>query len=446
MTRHPRCDALWARAEDRIPCGTQTLSKKPSQFVRGVYPKYLMAGAGSRVTCADGHQYLDYPMALGAILLGHAYPAVVEAVERQARAGTLFTLMHPLEVTVAERLCDLVPCAEMVRFMKNGSDATTAAVRLARAYTGRERVAYCGYHGWQDWFAGTTPLGAGIPAGLAELVRPFEYNRPATLAALLDAHPGEYAAVIFEQPGDEPAPGFLEAVRDLAHGHGAVLIWDEIVTGLRYARGGAQERYGVTPDLACLGKALGNGLPIAAVVGNRALMREFERVIVSMTYGGDALALAAARAVLDEVVRQPVVEHLWTLGRRWLDGARARLAAVETGMGVGGTPPRSHFTFTAVGGYGADEIRSLFLQECVQRGILFGVPIFMSFSHTDADIAETLVVVEEALAVVADALATGTLRERLEGPPVEPVFRPAAPGTAPAPRPGGRLRQVEARA
>src|SRR5262245_43884185 len=440
MSRHPQCDAIFARAEQLIPCGTQTLSKKPSQFVRGVYPKYLLSGSGAWVTCACGREYLDYPMALGAILLGHAYPAVVEAVERQARSGTLFTLMHPLEVAVAERLTNLVPCAEMARFMKNGSDTTTAAIRLARAYTGRQRVAYCGDHGWQDWFAGTMPLNAGVPPGLAELVRPFTYNQPETLAALLDAHPGEYAAVIFEQPGDEPAPGFLETVRDLTDRHGAVLVWDEIVTGLRYARGGAQERYGVTPDLACFGMALGNGLPIAALVGKRALMSEFERVFVSMTYGGDALALAAARTVLDEVVQQPVVDHLWTLGARWLDGVRVRLAAADIGMGVGGTAPRSHFTFSAVGDYTADEIRSVFLQECVKRGILFGVPVFMSFSHTDADILATLAVVEEAAAVVARALATGTLRECLEGPPVEPVFRPAAPGAARA-----HGRQVEVR-
>ena len=431
MTNHPQCDALWARAEACIPAGTQTLSKKPSQFVRGVYPKYLTSGRGARVTCPDGYEYLDYPMALGAILLGHAYPAVVEAVERQARSASLFTLLHPLEVEVAERLCDLVPCAEMARFMKNGSDATTAAIRVARAYTGRQRVAYCGYHGWQDWFAGTTPLPDGVPAGAADTVRPFEYNRPETLAALLDAHPGEYAAVIFEQPGDEPAPGFLATVRDLTHRHGAVLVWDEIVTGLRYARGGAQERYGVTPDLACFGKALGNGLPIAALVGRRDLMRVLERVFVSMTYGGDALALAAARVVLDTVAREPVVEHLWTLGERWLAGARARVGAAGVGMTVGGTAPRSHFGFTPIGDCTADELRSLFLQECVKRGILFGVPIFMSYSHREADVAKTLGVLEEALAVVAAAVAHGTVRTQLEGLPVEPVFRPAAPGVVP---------------
>ncbi len=446
VSRHPASDALWARAERVIPCGTQTLSKKPSQFVRGVYPKYLVGGLGCRVTDADGHEYIDYPMALGAILLGHAYPSVVEAIARQACQGTLFTLMHPLEVEVAERLCELVPCAEMARFMKNGSDATAAAIRLARAVTGRDRVAYCGYHGWHDWFAGTTPLPAGVPAAMAGLVHPFEYNRPETLAALLDAHPGEFAAVIFEQPAVEPAPGFLETMKTLTHRHGAVLVWDEIVTGFRYARGGAQERYGVTPDLACFGKALANGLPISAVVGSRALMAEFERVFVSMTYGGDALALAAARAVLDEVTNRPVIEHLWTLGRRWMDGAGAVIAASGVPVTLGGAPPRTLLSFAPSEGWTAEEIRSLFLQECVKRGVLFGVPIFMSYSHQETDVAETLRAMEEALAVVAGALATGTLRERLEGPPVEAVFRPAVPGAASVAKTPARTRRRAAEA
>jgi glutamate-1-semialdehyde aminotransferase len=426
-------DALWARAERVIPCGTQTLSKAPSQFVRGVYPKYLVEGHGCRVVDADGNQYVDYPMALGAVLLGHAYPAVVEAVARQARAASLFTLMHPLEVEVAERLVDFIPCAEMVRFVKNGSDATAAAIRLARAYTARQRVAYCGYHGWHDWFAGTTPLAAGVPPALTDLVRPFKYNQLDTLAGLLEEHPGEYAAIILEQGAEEPQDRFLHRVRDLAHRHGAVFVWDEIVTGLRWAKGGAQEYYGVVPDLACFGKALGNGLPIAAVVGGRALMSEFSRVFVSMTYGGDALALAAARAVLDEIERQPVIEHLWGTGAYWLAGARAAVGGSGVAMRVGGAGPRSHFEFQDQDGFDAIEVRALFLQECIKRGVLFGVPIFMSWGHEVADIDETVETVTEALGVVAAALRDGNLRERLEGPPPEVVFRPAAPG-APAPR------------
>jgi glutamate-1-semialdehyde 2,1-aminomutase/spore coat polysaccharide biosynthesis protein SpsF len=293
-------------------------------------------------------------------------------------------------------------------------------------------VAFSGYHGWHDWFAGTTARPAGVPAGWADLVRPFSYNRIETLAALLDAHPGEYAAVILEQGTEEPEDGFLGAVRDLAHRHGAVFIWDEIVTGLRWARGGAQERYGVTPDLACLGKALGNGLPIAAVVGTKALMAEFERVFVSMTFGGDTLALAAARAVLDEVMQRPVVEYLWDIGTTWIDGMRAAIAASGVRVSLVGAAPRTALAFADQDGHTANEVRSLFLQECVKRGVLFGVPIFMSYAHHAADVADTLAAAREALDVVATALRTGTLAERLEGPPADTVFRPAAPASPPA--------------
>lgn len=432
--KHPTSDALWARAQRVIPGGTQTLSKAPSQFVRGVHPKYLVRGQGARVWDADGHEYLDYPMALGAVLLGHGHPAVAEAVAKVAREGSLFTLLHPLEVEVAERLCDMVPCAEQVRFLKNGSDATAAAIRLARSYTGRERVAHCGYHGWQDWYAGATVRPSGVPAHAAALLSPFEYNRIETLEAALAAHPGEFAAVIFEHGGDEPKDGFLGKVRDLAHQHGAVFVWDEIVTGFRYARGGAQELFGVTPDLACLGKALGNGVPIAAVAGNRALMGEFDRVFVSSTFGGDAIGLAAAKAVLDTVASEPVVPHLWELGARWLTGARAAAKAANADgldVVVGGAPPRSHVAFAAQGGVPADAVRSLWLQECVRRGILFGVPIFMSFGHTAEDVDRTLSVFAEALGVVTGAVRDGSVLARLDGPPVEPIARPAAPG-APA--------------
>jgi glutamate-1-semialdehyde aminotransferase len=425
-----RSDALWARAERLIPCGTQTLSKAPDQFVRGVYPIYLAEGRGCRVIDVDGTEYIDYPMALGAILLGHAYPRVVEAVAAQARRGSLFSLMHPLEVEVAERLVDLVPCAEMVRFMKNGSDATSAAVRVARAYTGRERVAYGGYHGWHDWYAVTTPRRAGVPGCLEPLALPFTYNRLDTLEAIFAAHPREVAAVILEQGGEAPAPGFLEGVAALCRRHGAVFVWDEIVTGFRYAVGGAQELYGVTPDLACFGKAMANGLPLAALVGRRELMRTLERAFVSTTFGGETLSLAAARATIDEVVERRVVPFLWRQGERLIAGLRAAAAAGGVDVAVCGAPPRSSLAFADQTGCTADQVRSLFLQEAVKRGVLFGAPIFVSFSHGDDDVEHTVAVCAAAFEVVGRALARGDLPGRLEGAVAGAVFRPAAPVAA----------------
>jgi len=428
----PLCNslALWERARRVIPCGTQTLSKAPSQFIYGVYPIYIARGLGSRVFDVDGNSYIDYPMGLGAILLGHAYPPVVEAICTQASRGSVFTLMHPLEVELAECLCDIIPCAEMVRFAKNGSDVTAAAVRLARAVTGREKVAYCGYHGWQDWYAITTMMKDGVPAALGELAFPFRYNEIETLEAIFEKNRGEVAAVIFEQGGEEPRDGFLQKVAALARSQGALLIWDEIVTGFRYALGGAQQYYGVTPDLACFGKGLANGMPLSALVGRRDLMKEFDRVFFSMTFGGESVSLAAALATLGEVRSRDVIKYLWQLGEYWKQGFERLMQGTSVPVSLAGVPPRTGFVFGSACGYEAREIRSLFLQECVKRGVLFGVPIFISFSHSPQDIELTLDVVAQALAVVERAMKAGDLHERMEGEMAGEVFREQSRGAA----------------
>jgi len=255
----PPCDrseAFWMKAQELIPDGTQTMSKGPQQFVFGVFPIYLERGKGSHVWDVDGNEYIDYSQALGPIILGHAYPAVTEAVRHQLEQGTTFTLLHPLEVEVAELLTEIVPSAEMVRFAKNGSDVTAAAVRLVRAYTRREHIAYCGYHGWEDWYVAGTTRNIGVPACLRDLLHPFEYDHIETLEQVFAEHPDDIAAVIMEPVITvPPRNGFLEQVKELAHAHGALLIFDGVVSGFRYALGGAQVLYGVTPDLTCLGKA-----------------------------------------------------------------------------------------------------------------------------------------------------------------------------------------------
>lgn len=415
--------AWWERAARVIPSGTQTLSKGPDQFVRGVSPIFLERGKGSHVWDVDGNEFIDYPMALGPILLGYDYPAVTEAVCRQAHEGTTFTLMHPLEVEVAERLCAMVPSAEMVRFGKNGADATSAAVRAARAFTGRELIAYCGYHGYQDWFAITSSRNAGIPGIHGEYIHAFEYNDPGSLERLFAEHPGKIAAVIMEQPGIEPVDGFLSRVGEIAHKHGAVFILDEIVTGFRYAKGGAQEVYGVRPDLTCLGKGMANGYPISAVVGRRDVMMAFETVFFSTTYGGETLSLAAAKATMDVLDSEPVIDHIWRQGRRLRAGILDAAGEWKIPLKLGGNPPRSGVTFQGEDGKDSFELKTLFMQETVKRGILFGGPIFMTYSHTDEDIDRTLDAVSEAFRVMRQALDAGAVAPFLEGEVVGVVFR-----------------------
>jgi glutamate-1-semialdehyde aminotransferase len=421
-----RSNAWLKRALAVIPSATQTFSKSRRAYVEGVGPAFLARGRGSHVWDVDGNEYIDYPMALAAVVLGHGYPRVVEAVTRQVADGVSFSTPHPLEVELAETLTELIPGAEMVRFGKNGSDATAGAVRAARAVTGRDVIVCCGYHGWQDWYIATTTRAAGVPPAVRALTTTFAYNDLAGLERVFAEHPGRVAAVVMEPVGVvAPQPGFLEGVRDLAHREGALLIFDEIVTGFRLALGGAQQMLGVVPDLACFGKAMGNGFPIAAVVGRRELMEIFDEIFFSFTYGGEAVSLAAALATVREMCEQPVIDHLWRQGRRLQDGfnARARAAGLGEQLQCIGYPPRTVLTFADPAGGDSAPVKTLFLQECIKRGILLGGGMNVSFAHDDADVERTLRVYETALGIVADAVRAGDVDRRLEGRVVEPVFR-----------------------
>jgi glutamate-1-semialdehyde aminotransferase len=418
-----KSDALWERAVRVIPRGTQTLSKGPDQFVRGITPKYLVRGRGCHVWDADGHKYIDYPLALGPILLGYNYPAVVEAVSRQLREGTTFTLMHPLEVELAELLVEIIPCAEMVRFGKNGADATMAAIRIGRAATGRHHIAYCGYHGCHDWYAVTTSLNKGIPEFNRQLIHAFEYNNPQSLERLFEQFPGQIGTVIMEQPGIEPVDNFLQKVIDIAHSNGAIFVLDEICTGFRYSLGGAQEYYGIVPDLACFGKGMANGLSISAIVGKRELMNELNNIFYSLTFGGETLGLAAALATIKEIREKDVLGHIWRQGKKLRDGLRR--ASEETGVNlhITGNPPRSSLVFRDSNGNESAAIKSLFLQETVKRGVLFGGPVYISFSHSDEDIKKTIEASHEAMEIISKAMKEGNIEGYLEGEQIGAVFR-----------------------
>ena len=420
-----RSMAMLARARRSIPGASQTLSKGANMFVEGAYPVFLQRGQGCRVWDVDGGEYIDYVLGLASITLGYAYPAVTEAVARQLGEGSIFSLPHPLEVEVAERLIEVIPCAEQVRFLKTGSEANSAAVRVARATTGRDVIVYCGYSGWHDWYAITTPRSKGIPKDFARFIVPFNYNDLPSLERALDEHYGKVAAVIMEPVLlDAPGPGFLEGVRKAAHDHGALLIFDEIVSGFRWAVGGAQEYFGVAPDLATFGKGMANGLPLSAVVGRAELMREFEDVFVSSTFGGDTLALAAAAATIDEYRQKPVIAHLWAAGRRFQDGFKR--AATRTGVPVDcvGFPVHPKIVFRHAREETNRLLMSLFLQETGRRGVIFHFAGFnISFSHSDADVAQSLEACEAALRIVGEALADGRVVERLEGRPYEEVFK-----------------------
>lgn len=421
-----RSEALLVRARAVIPSATQTFSKGPNQWVRGVSPYFLDRGEGAWVWDADGNRYLDYLMALGPIILGYGDAAVTKAVRERLEMGAVFSQMHELEVEVAELLIELIPCAEMVRFGKNGSDATSAAVRAARAFTGRERIACCGYHGWHDWHIGTTTRNAGVPGAIQGLTHTFVYNDLESLEGLFARHPGEIAGVIMEAIGVEtPEPGYLAAVKELCHRHGALLIFDEIINGFRIAYGGAQEYFGVTPDLACFGKAMANGLPLSAVVGRRNVMAIFDEIFYSGTFGGDTLALAACKATIEQFRARKVLDHLRDYGGRLYKALGSLIArnGVGEAMRLVGLESRSILVFPDADEYQSRLRRSYFMQECHKRGLLFFGPHLPTAAHRDEELSFTMEVYEEVVPLFARALAADDFAAQMEGEIVEPIFR-----------------------
>jgi glutamate-1-semialdehyde 2,1-aminomutase/spore coat polysaccharide biosynthesis protein SpsF len=417
---------LKAKAEKLIPSGTQTFSKGPTQFVQSIAPVFLKRAEGSHVWDVDNNEYIDYPMGLGPIILGHNYPAVTESVTRQIHDGTTFSLPHPLEVVVAEMLVEVIPCAQMVRFGKNGSDATAGAIRVARAYTGKDIIACCGYHGWQDWYIGTTTRNKGVPETVEKLTVSFDYNNISSLERIFSEYPGQVGAVIMEPVGViEPEESFLQHVREITNKNGALLIFDEVITGFRLALGGAQDYYGVTPDLACFGKAMANGYPLSAIVGRRDVMEWFDEVFFSFTFGGETLSLAAAKATISEMKGKSVISHLWEQGRKLKDGYNvlAKEFGVNDFTECIGLSPRTVIAFKDEAGEESLIFKSLFQQECLKRGVLFSGGQNICFSHSNADIDQTLRVYRSAMEILAEAINHKDALQRLKGQPISPVFR-----------------------
>jgi glutamate-1-semialdehyde aminotransferase len=422
-----RQSANWLeRAKRVIPGCAQTFSKGPMLFVQGPAPNFLARAEGALVWDVDGNRYLDYILGLGPIILGHCYPAVDEAVRAQLALGVSFSLPHPVEVEVAETLCEWIPCAEMVRFGKNGSDVTSAAVRVSRAFTGREKVACCGYHGWQDWYIGSTSRFLGVPAAVRALTLPFPYNNLDALHALFHQHPDQIACVIMEPVTfHAPNPGYLAGVKELCRTHGALLVFDEVVTGFRLAPGGAQQYFDVTPDLACFGKGIANGYPLSAIVGRADVMRLFNEVFFSFTHGGEALSLAACLATLRESERKDLTGHLWRVGTRLQSETNRLIAERDLAQHATciGLPPWNAIRFVDAAGKDSMLIRSLFQQEALKRGLLTHGNHMLSLSHDDQVITETLAIYAEVFTVLGQAIRAGEVAKRLEGPPMQSVLR-----------------------
>jgi glutamate-1-semialdehyde 2,1-aminomutase len=431
--RYERSRALRERAHALIPGGSHTYAKGDDQYPEEA-PAFIERGAGCRVWDLDGNEFIEYGMGLRAVALGHGHPGVVAAAHREMLRGTNFVRPSPIEVECAEEFLGLIEGAEMVKFAKNGSDVTTAALRLARAHTGRDLVAYCAdqpFFSVDDWFIGATATAAGIPAAVRNLTLSFRYNDLDSVRHLFARHPGQIACLILEAATIvEPEAGFLPEVARLCAAEGALFILDEMITGFRWHLNGAQRCYGVIPDLSTFGKALANGFAVSALAGKREIMERGglhhaqERVfLLSTTHGAETHALAAAIETMRIYQREPVIEVIYRQGERLRAGVERaiREERLEGYFEVLGRPCNLIYATRDEQGERSQAFRTLFLQEILKRGVI--APSFIvSYAHDDRAIDQTIEAVAEALAIYRRALDEG-VDKYLVGRPVKPVFR-----------------------
>lgn len=400
-------DELLAQAADILAYGGlhRALLRPIYELEDAAFPQLAVAARGYELVDSDGRVFIDWMNAWGPVILGYRHPAVEQAIADQLAAGPSVSLMHPIEIEVASMLVEMVPSADMVAFGKNGSDVLNAAIRVARAVTGRELVLQHGFHGFHDWY--TCMHGArGVLPVLREYVHPFPYNDLGALEQLFDEFDDRVAAVVMEPTNSVlPDPGYLEGVRELTRSRGALLVFDEMVTGFRLANGGAQELFGVTPDLTCLGKAIANGMPLSAIVGTREYMKVLPEVGFGMTFRGETLSLAAARAVLSTLRDEPVTEHLSGIGRQLKDGL-AR-ASADTGIRseLMGPDARLTLAFWDHGPVMREDLTLAFILECARHGVLTNGMVLPSYAHDEAAVTRTIAAFEAALGSLAETAA-----------------------------------------
>lgn len=411
--RYAKSEEIFQQAQKLIPGGV-TSARHPSKFIRGEYPIFTARGKGSHIWDVDGNEYIDWIASFGPMYLGHAHPVVEEAVRKNLAEGFCFTMASPLQNVLAEKLIEIIPCAEMVKYVTSGSDATAAAIRVARVYTGKDKIIRWGYHGWHDWSyggAGTDRPPVGVPKSAAADILTFDYNDLDSLEKVFQENKGQVAGVIM-QPYDSvkelPKEGFLEGVKTLTHQHEAVLIYDEIKTGFRMALGGAQEYFGVTPDITCVSKAMANGYPIGAIVGKREVMEVAHKTRISATFLVNTFPMAAALATIEEVQRTNGIEYMWRLGKTLMVGLEEIVAEQGVDAQVLGVPPLPSLRFTDKNPEVQTALKNAFFAETTKRGVLFhpGHTWFLSLAHTEQDVARTLEVSRESLKAAKCTLST----------------------------------------
>jgi glutamate-1-semialdehyde 2,1-aminomutase len=431
-TDAPRNQDLYREAKRLIPGGTQLLSKRPEMFAPDQWPPYYREAHGCEVVDLDGRSYVDMSiMGVGACLLGYNHPEVTAAVIARVQAGSMATLNCPEEVELARLLVELHPWAENVRYVRTGGEAMAVAVRIARAATGRDLVAFCGYHGWHDWYlaANRAPAGSedrlqghllpglsprGVPSQLAGTALPFAYNQLDPLAEIVRREGPRVAAVVMEPTRSvEPAPGFLEGVRELCDQSGAVLVFDEITIGWRLALGGAHLRFGVAPDIAVFAKALGNGHPMAAVIGRARVMQAAQESFISSTYWTEGVGLAAALATVRKFCSLELPAHLAALGTRFRQGLAEIAARHGVRLKLAGYPALTTLAFDYPD---ALALQTLLTVRMLKHGILAGPGFYPCLAHGPEHVDQYLTAADEVFAELAEAIRCGDAAARIGGP------------------------------
>ena len=426
INRYKNSGLTLDKALKTIPLGAQTFSKSITSVPLGVAPLYVENASGCKMWDVDGNEYTDFVNGLACVTLGYCDPDVDHAVREQMKSGITFSLSHKIEAEVSEMIVGMVPCAEMVRFAKNGTDATSGAIRLARAITGKERIAVCGYHGWQDWYIGGTTRNLGVPKSVKKLTHNFKFNDVKSLESILSLWPKEFAAIILEPMNiNFPEKGFLEEVRRIASKNGVILVFDETITGFRYSLGGAQELFKVTPDLACFGKGIANGYPLSALVGKREYMELVKEIFFSGSFGGETLSLAAAKAVLTKLQKEPVLAKIKNLGTILMDGVDQLLEEnnISYFLTISGHPSWSFLQFKNTKTTTSMELKTLFIQEVVKRGFYTLGTHNISYAHNEDDIQKLLEVYAIVFKKLKEAVELSNVKDQLECEVLTPLFQ-----------------------
>ena len=438
MKKFDKSTAQLFRAELSIPLGSQTFSKSKTQYPVGISPLYASKSKGAYLWDIDDNKYIDLVNSLAAVTLGYGDKGLQKSILKQLKLGVSLSLPTKIESEVAELVIDLVPSAEMVRFSKNGSDATSAAIRLARAFTGRDQIVACGYHGWHDWyiaanlaeeaslnshlFPGIEPT--GVPRGLAGTALPFSYGNLDELSDLLEKNKGQVAAIIMEPlRSSMPPDGYLAGVKTLCADHGAIFIMDEITAGIRYSTGGAQQYLGVIPDMAVFAKSISNGYPMGVVVGKREFMEPASRMFISSTYWSDTIGLRATLSTLNEVRRRDVPGQLQKFGAELKRGLK--VVANEVGLDVGciGNDVMPMLQFSIDDQNLKNQAVTLYIQEMAKRGCHGYASFYLNAAQGEAELGQTLQAARETFIIIRDGIARKKVADLLECSVQKDAFR-----------------------